>query len=402
MTSPAAGPPLPLAGTRILSLEQYGAGPYGTMMLAQLGAEVIKLEPPRGGDSSRATGPHFLGPDDSHFYQTFNLNKRSLTLDLKAPEGQRILHALVATADAVTNNARGDQPAKLGLDYAALGPVKPAIVCVHASAYGRDGARAAWPGYDYLMQAEAGFLSVTGEPDQPPTRFGLSMVDFMTGQMLATATLAGIMGARATGRGRDYDIALLDAALHQLSYPATWYLNEGEVIERQPRSAHPSVVPSQLYRTADGWIFVMAQLPKFWDRLVAALDQAELARDPRFSTVEARRANRAALTQALDALFETQPTHVWIARLGGVCPVAPVHTLPQALDHPETLARGMVTTVDHPARPGLRVLGNPVRIDQRRLPAAPAPALGQDTDDLLESLGHGPGEIARLRDMGVI
>ncbi|MFN3592732.1 MAG: CaiB/BaiF CoA transferase family protein, partial [Thermaurantiacus sp.] len=230
--------PLPLAGIRVLSLEQYGAGPYGTMCLAQMGAEVIKLEPPKGGDSSRATGPFFLGEDDSLFYQTFNLNKRSLTLDLKTKEGQEILHALVATADAVTNNARGDQPAKLGLDYAALSRVKPSIVCVHASAYGRGNARESWPGYDYLMQAEAGFLAMTGEPDAPPTRFGLSMVDFMTGQMLATATLAGILGARATGTGADYDVALLEAALHQTSYPAMWYLNEGYETGRAARSAH--------------------------------------------------------------------------------------------------------------------------------------------------------------------
>jgi crotonobetainyl-CoA:carnitine CoA-transferase CaiB-like acyl-CoA transferase len=401
MTNAPAGA-LPLAGTRILSLEQYGAGPYGTMMLAQLGAEVIKLEPPRGGDSSRGTGPHFLGADDSLFYQTFNLNKRSLTLDLKSEVGQHILHALVETADAVTNNARGDQPSRLGLDYATLGAVKPAIVCVHASAYGRDNDRAAWPGYDYLMQAEAGFLSVTGEPDQPPTRFGLSMVDFMTGQMLATATLAGIMGARATGRGRDYDIALLDAALHQLSYPATWYLNAGDVIERQPRSAHPSVVPSQLFRTADGWIFVMAQLPKFWDRLADAIGAAHLRDDPRFATVDARRANRAALTEALDAIFSGAPTAHWIDRLGGACPVAPVLTLPQALDHPDTRARGMVTSVHHPEQPDLKVLGNPIRLDQARLRAAPAPALGADTADLLAELGYSAEDVARLRREGVV
>jgi crotonobetainyl-CoA:carnitine CoA-transferase CaiB-like acyl-CoA transferase len=314
---------LPLAGVRVLSLEQYGAGPYGTMFLAQLGAEVIKLEPPKGGDSSRATGPYFLGENDSLFYQTFNLNKRSLTLDLKSEDGREILHRLVGTAHAVTNNARGDQPAKLGLDYAALGQVNPAIVCVHASAYGRDNARAAWPGYDYLMQAEAGFLSVTGAPDAEPTRFGLSMVDFMTGTMLATATLAGIHDAQRTGKGRDLDVSLLDAALHQTSYPAFWYLNEGYVVGRTPRSAHPSVTPSQLFRTADGHVFVMAQLPKFWANLVQAIGAPHLAEDPRYRTVPDRLANRDALTRDLDAIFETAPTAHWLEVLGGKCPVAP-------------------------------------------------------------------------------
>ncbi|MBY0520129.1 MAG: CoA transferase, partial [Sphingomonas sp.] len=295
--------PLPLAGYRILAAEQYGAGPYGTMFLAQLGAEVIKIEPPRGGDSARQSGPYYLGADDSLFYQTFNLNKRSVTLDTRTERGRAVLHQLVKSADAVTNNARGDLPAKLGLDYAALGAVNPAIVCVHASAYGRTGDRASWPGYDYLMQAEAGFMAMTGAPEDPPTRFGLSMVDFVTGTMLATATLAGLIEAKATGQGRDFDLALLDAALHQTSYPALWYLNEGFETGRAARSAHPSVTPSQTFRTADGWVFVMAQLPKFWALLTDAIGAPHLKDDPRFATVPARLEHRDDLTAILDGIF---------------------------------------------------------------------------------------------------
>jgi crotonobetainyl-CoA:carnitine CoA-transferase CaiB-like acyl-CoA transferase len=393
---------LPLSGVRVLSLEQYGAGPYGTMFLAQLGAEVIKLEPPRGGDSSRATGPFFLGADDSLFFQTFNLNKRSLTLDLKSADGQEILGRLVETAHAVTNNARGDQPAKLGLDYAALGGRNPAIVCVHASAYGRDNARAAWPGYDYLMQAEAGFLSVTGAPDAEPTRFGLSMVDFITGTMLATATLAGIHEAQRTGVGRDLDVSLLDAALHQTSYPAFWYLNEGHVVGRTPRSAHPSVTPSQLFRTADGHVFVMAQLPKFWERLAVAIGAPELLDDPRYRTMPDRLANREALTQDLDAIFTTAPTSHWIAVLGGQCPVAPVNDLAQALDSPFVGENGMIDAVAHPERAELRVLANPIRLDGERLPNRAAPALGADTAALLAEIGYGADDAERLRAAGVV
>ncbi len=393
--------PLPLAGYRILSSEQYGAGPYGTMFLAQLGAEVIKLEPPKGGDSARATGPYFLGADDSLFYQTFNLNKRSLTVDLRAPAGQAILHRLVATAHAVTNNARGDLPAKLGLDYAALCAVNPAIVCVHASAYGRSGPRAGWPGYDYLMQAEAGFMALTGGPDDPPTRFGLSLVDFITGSMLATATLAGLIEARATGRGRDYDIALLDAALHQTSYPAYWYLNEGHETGRAPRSAHPSVTPSQTFRTADGWVFVMAQLGKFWDLLIDRLGLAHLRADPRFATMAARLENRDALTAILDGVFLQHSSAHWVEKLGGVVPVAPVLTLPQALDNPATA--DMIDIVDHPDRPeGMRVLANPIRLDGARLPNRASPKLGADNADLLAELGYDEGEIAELRARGVV
>ncbi len=395
---------LPLAGTRILSSEQYGAGPYGTMFLAQLGAEVIKIEPPArngkgGGDSARATGPFYLGDDDSLFYQTFNLNKRSLTLDTRSAAGKSVLHRLVATADAVTNNARGDLPAKLGLDYTALGQVNPAIVCVHASAYGRTGPRASWPGYDYLMQAEAGFMSVTGEPDAPPTRFGLSMVDFITGTMLATATLSGLIDARATGRGRDYDIALLDAALHQTSYPALWYLNANHVVGRAPRSAHPSVTPSQTFRTADGWVFVMAQMDKFWTLLVDTLGVPHLATDPRFATIPARLDNRDALTVILDGIFLQHATEHWVERLGGIVPVAPVYDLAQALDNPRTA--DMVTIVDHAQGP-LRVLSNPIKVDGARLPSRASPKLGADTDAVLDEAGFTTAEIADLRASGTI
>ncbi|UVO54793.1 CaiB/BaiF CoA-transferase family protein [Sphingomonas sp. SUN039] len=390
---------LPLAGTRILSSEQYGAGPYGTMFLAQLGAEVIKIEPPKGGDSARATGPYFLGDDDSLFYQTFNLNKRSLTLDTRSAAGKAVLHRLVATADAVTNNARGDLPAKLGLDYAALGQINPKVVCVHASAYGRTGPRASWPGYDYLMQAEAGFMSVTGEPDAPPTRFGLSMVDFITGTMLATATLSGLIEARATGKGRDFDVALLDAALHQTSYPALWYLNESHVVGRAPRSAHPSVTPSQTFRTADGWVFVMAQMGKFWTLLVDALGVAHLATDPRFATMEARFDHRAELTTILDGVFLQHPTAHWEAVLGGKVPVAPVYDLKQALDNPRMI--DMIDTVDHPQGP-LRVLSNPIKVGGERLPNRASPKLGADTDTVLDEAGFTRAEIAELRASGTI
>ena len=391
--------PLPLAGTRILASEQYGAGPYGTMFLAQLGADVIKLEPPKGGDSARATGPYFLGADDSLFYQTFNLNKRSLTLDLRTDAGREVLHRLAPTADAVTNNARGDLPAKLGLDYAALGRIKPGIVCVHASAYGRAGERASWPGYDYLMQAEAGFMAVTGEPDAAPARFGLSMVDFITGTMLATATLAGIVDARATGQGRDYDISLLDAALHQTSYPALWYLNEGFVTGRAARSAHPSVTPSQTFRTADGWIFVMAQLPKFWTLLADAIGASHLKDDARFATISARLANRDALTVILDGIFLQFPTAHWLARLGGGVPVAPVNSLDGALDSAHVAS--MIDTVAHPEKP-VRVLNNPIRVAGERLPNRAAPSLGADSDALLAEIGYDPDAIARLRVGGVV
>ena len=290
---------LPLEGVRVLAVEQYGAGPFGTMFLADQGAEVIKIENPHdGGDISRDVGPFFFEPHDSVFYHSFNRNKKSMTLDLRQAAGQEVLHDLVAGCDALTSNLRGDVPEKLGLTYAHLKASNPKIVCAHLSAYGRTGPRASWPGFDYLMQAEAGFLSLTGEPDAPPARFGLSMVDFMTGLGLAYAVLAALTAARTSGIGRDMDVSLFDMALANTSYVSAWYLNQGHCQDRLPRSAHPSLTPCQLYPTSDGWIFIMCNKEKFWPALCELVERPEWISDPRFADIrrsahEPRRADGA-------------------------------------------------------------------------------------------------------------
>lgn len=395
-------PHLPLRGLRILSAEQYGAGPFGSMLLADLGAEVIKIENPRErGDVSRQTGPFFLGDDpaapDSQFFQSFNRNKKSLCLDLKSERGQQVLRRVAATCDAVMNNLRGDQPQKLGLTYEALAAVKPSLVCVHLSAYGRDNERAAWPGYDYLMQAEAGYMHLTGEPDGPPTRMGLSMVDFMTGTTTAMALLAGVFGAQRSGRGCDLDISLFDVALAQLTYPAAWYLNAGHVTQRMPRSAHPSTVPCQLVRTADGWLFVMCMTPKFWEAMCKGVGHPEWLEDARFATPQSRREHREALSALMDAAFGTQPTQHWMGVLAGKLPVAPVLDLPQALDNPFVRRTGMLQDLPHPALPQQRLVANPVRVDGQRLPGRACSPLGADTDAVLRDAGFSAEECAQLR-----
>ncbi|KRG63747.1 CoA-transferase [Stenotrophomonas humi] len=386
---------LPLQGLRILAVEQYGAGPYGSMHLADLGAEVIKIESPPGGDVSRATGPYFLGEGDSLFFQTFNLNKRSLRLDLKAAEGREVFEKLVASADAVLNNLRGDQPAKLGLDYATLSKLNPKIVCAHLSAYGRDNERAAWPGYDYLMQAEAGFMALTGEPDAPPARFGLSMVDFMTGTTMAMGLLAAIIGAMRTGEGRDVDVSLFDVALHQLSYPATWYLNEGHRTERLSRSAHPSTVPCQVYRTADGWVMVMCMLEKFWQTFVEGIGSPAWAAEPRFANFAARRDVREELTVLVDEILSTQPTAYWTQKFAGRIPIAPVLDIAQALDNPYVRDVDMLQDVTHP-QGTQRLLRNPIKLDGQRLSGDACPSLNADADALLRELGYNDADRARL------
>ena len=395
--------PLPLAGLRILSVEQYGAGPAGTVYLADLGAEVIKIENPReGGEVGRSVGPHFFGPGDSQFYQTFNRNKRSLGLDLQAAEGAAVFRDLARTADAVFDNLRGDLPEKLGLTYAQLADCNPRIVCAHLSAYGREGSRAAWPGYDYLMQAEAGHMSLTGEPDAPPARYGLSVVDLMTGVVACLGLVSAVVAARATGRGRDVDTSLFDLALFNLNYPGTWYLNAGTVQGREPRSAHPSLVPSQLYRTADGWIFVMCNKEKFWPRLAKELGHPQWADDPRFADFAARLAHRDELTVLLDEAFSQRNTRDWLARLGGKVPVAPVNDVAQALDNPFVAERGSVQDFRYPDGRAARLIANPLRMSDAELPRHAAPALGADTMPLLKSLGYTEERIAELRSHRVI
>ena len=386
---------LPLAGVRILAVEVYGAGPFGTTHLADLGAEVIKLEQrDAGGDVSRAVGPYFLGEGDSHFFQSLNRNKKSLTLDLKHPRGREVLLKLVATADGLMGNLRGDQPEKLKITYQDLAGANAKIVCAHLSAYGRDGARKSWPGYDYLMQGEAGWLSLTGEPDGPPSRMGLSVVDYSTGTTCALALLAGILEARRTGRGRDLDVSLYDVAMHQLNYPAAWYLNEKLVTGRVPRSGHPFIAPSQLYRTQDGWIFVMAQTQRFWEVLCEQLGRAELKL--KYPDFAARRKHRDELTTILDGEFSRQTTQAWLDKLRGTIPCAPVYDVAQALENPYFLERGGVQVFDHPDQPGFKLVASPFRLGEP-LPANPAPKLGEHTDALLAELGYSPADIASLK-----
>jgi len=395
---------LPLSSVRVLAVEQYGAGPFGTQHLADLGAEVIKIENfSDAGDMGRRVGPHFFAPGDSHFFEAFNRNKRSLGLDLKHPEGREIFRRLVERSDALFDNLRGDQPAKLGMTYPQLADVNPRIICVHLSAYGRSGSRAAWPGFDYLMQAEAGYLSLTGEPDGPPARCGLSIIDLMTGTTAAMALLAGLIEARATGRGRDLDVSLFDVALHNLVYVATWYLNAGVVTRREPRSSHPSVTPSQLYRTKDGWLFIMCNKEKFWPALAEAVGKPEWIADPQYATFAARLKNRDRLTSELDAVLTTATTDEWLSRLGGKVPVAPVFDVRQALDNPFVAEQQRLLDFAHPLHGDIRGVASPVRLaDGEAHPRRAAPALGADTDALLEELGYCAKAAAALREQGAV
>jgi succinate--hydroxymethylglutarate CoA-transferase len=391
-----------LSGLRVIAVEQYGAGPYGSMQMADLGAEVIKIEnPAEGGDMARHVGPFFFGDgkrsDDSQFFHSFNRNKKSITLDLKKPAARAVLHRLAARSDGLIDNLRGDLPEKLGLTYAHLAPANPRIVCAHLSAYGRSGSRAHWPGYDYLMQAEAGYLSLTGEPDGPPSRMGLSIVDLMTGLFAAFALVSGVLAARESAQGRDLDVSLFDTAVQNLAYLATWYLNSGHVQGREPGSGHPSLVPSQLYRTADGFIFIMCNKEKFWPVLCERVGRPEWATDPRFRSFKDRLQNRDLVNRRLDEALSARTTAEWLGHFAGRVPAAPVNDLDAALDNPFVAERGLIRDYEH-----VRMVAGPVRDSAAEPPSQAAPAFGADTDAVLRDCGFSDGEIAALRADKVI
>jgi crotonobetainyl-CoA:carnitine CoA-transferase CaiB-like acyl-CoA transferase len=395
-------PSLPLRGLKLITIEQYGAAPFGTMYLADLGAEVIKIENHHsGGEMGRHVAP-YSEDGDSLFFQTFSCNKKCIALDLQTPAGQEVLARLIAGADALINNLRGDLPAKLGLDYAALGSIKADIVCVHLSAYGRDNERAAWPGLDYVMQAEAGYLSMTGEPDSPPTRMGLSIVDFMAGLTAAVALLAGVMGARSSGKGQDYDSSLFDVAMGNLSYPATWHLNEGFEPVRMPRSGHPSLVPSELYKTADGWIFIMTNKANFWPRLCDALEKPEWIDDPCMKDFQARLDNREEVMRRLESVFITRDTDAWLERLHGQLPCAPVNDVKAALASDFAASQRSVQSVPHPTRGEIKMVRQPILVDGEVTPRRAARALGADTAEILKQAGYSEAEIDALEADNVV
>jgi crotonobetainyl-CoA:carnitine CoA-transferase CaiB-like acyl-CoA transferase len=393
----------PLDSVRILAVSQFGAGPFGTQLLADLGADVIKIEDPGvGGDSARYVPP-FEGEADSPYFQSFNRGKRSVALNLRHPDGQGVFHDLVRVSDGVFNNARGDLPDKLGLTYDVLKAINPRIVCCSLTGYGRTGPRAAEPAFDYLVQGYAGYMSVTGEPDGPPGKCGVSVIDFAGGYAAMVGLMVGLFEAQRSGVGRDVDVSLLDTAVSMLSYFAVWALNRDWTPERTRDSAHQTLVPAQNFPTRDGWIVVFCNKDKFWRDLVDVLGAPGLADDPRFRGFGERFANREALLPLLRERFATRTTQEWLERLRGRVPCAPVNDVRQALADPQVLARDMIVEVAHPEFGTLREVRSPVRTDGEIRRPRRAPRLGEHTDEILrEVLSYGDATIARLREGGII
>jgi crotonobetainyl-CoA:carnitine CoA-transferase CaiB-like acyl-CoA transferase len=393
----------PLADVRILALEQYGAGPWGTLQLADLGAEIIKVEDPTvGGDVGRYVPP-YQQDESSLFFESFNRNKRSISLDLRHAGSRPVFEDLVRTCDAVFSNLRGDQPAKLRLRYGDLQEVNPAIVCCSLSGFGVDGPRAAEGAYDWTVQGLAGWQSVTGEPDGPPTKSGLSLADYCGGYVAAIGLLAAIWRARRDGRGGDVDLSLFEIALAQLAYLGTWVATRGYEPVRRANSAHQTVVPFQNFETSDGWIVVACPKQSLWERFCAAIGRTDLAEDERYRTFARRNENRDELLPELEAELTRRTTADWLAALGtaGV-PAAPVNDVAAALADGQVVARNAVAETEHPVLGRVRQVATPLRIEGFDAPNERGPFRGEHTAEVLRDVcGYDDDAIAALERAGV-
>jgi crotonobetainyl-CoA:carnitine CoA-transferase CaiB-like acyl-CoA transferase len=372
------------------------------LQLADLGADVIKIEDPRpGGDTARYVPPYQIG-DSSLFFETFNRNKRSISLDIRSAAGRRVFDDLVRVSDAVVSNLRGTEPAKLKIRYQDLEPLNPRIVCCSVSGFGVDGPRAGEGAYDFTIQGIAGWMSVTGGPNEPPTKSGLSLVDFSAGYVGAIAVLAGIAEAKKTGRGCDADLSLFDTALHLTTYLGTWVASEGYEPKRMELSAHQSVVPFQTFPTSDGWIVVACPKQNLWERLCTALERQDLLEDERYSSVASRSEHRDELVTTLEEIFLTNSTAHWllILRDGGV-PTAPVNDLAAALADDQARARSSVVSIEHPTLGTVRQVASPIRLSSiTEPPLRRAPGLNEHGAEILELLGYDAATIETLEAEG--
>jgi formyl-CoA transferase/CoA:oxalate CoA-transferase len=396
-----SGALLPLAGIRVLDLTRVLAGPYCTMMLGDLGADVVKVEPPGTGDETRSWGPPFQGGESTYFLAV-NRNKRSIVLDLKHAEGQAAAARLAASADVLVENFRPGVAERLGLGAGRLTAAHPGLIYCSISAFGQSGPGHDRPGYDLLIQAESGLMSVTGEPDGPPVKVGIAIADILTGMNAAIAVAAALFARRERGgRGGIIDAALYDSVLAFLSTLVTGYWATGRPPGRWG-SAHPQIVPYQAFAAADGHLVVCVTNEKFWRSLCALLERPDLAEDSRFATNADRVAHRALLVPQLAAAFARHPLEEWLRRLGeaGV-PAGPIRTLDAALADPVVAAREMLVTVEHATAGAVQMAGIPWRGDAA--PAAirrPPPRLGEHTDEVLAEVGYDPAAVVRLRAAG--
>ena len=392
----------PLEDVTILAVEQYGAGPWGTVHLADLGARIIKIEDPTSkGDIGRYVPP-FQEGEDSLFFETFCHNKESISLQLRSPEGRATFERLVPHADAVFSNLRGDGPAKLKILYDDLKHLNPAIVCASLTGFGMTGPRAAEGGYDYIAQGMAGWMSLTGDPDGPPTKSGLSLVDMSTGYAAALAMMCALWRARRDGEGCDVDVSLFETAFNLDMYVSTWHLSRGWEPIRTRNSSHPSIVPFGNFPTADGWVVIACAKQKFFENLARAIGVEWMLEDERYNTMAARLENRDDCTAELEKALSTNTTAHWVKVLADAdVPSGPIYSIAEAAADPQTIARDLIAETEHPVLGTVRQVRSPLRMPGAAEELKPAPKRGEHTRQVLTELaGMDQSEINALAEAG--
>lgn len=387
----------------VLDLTTFLSGPHCTQIMADLGAEVIKVEHPRG-DLTRKIPPHFVEGDSAYFLST-NRGKKSVVVDLKAPEGQAIINDLAVKCDVLVENFRPGVVNRLGLDYETLAQHNPGLVWCSISGYGQDGPYRDLPAYDMVVQAISGIMSLTGEPGRPPVRTGIPLSDLVGGMFAVIGILAALQERTISGKGQQIDISLLDCATSLLSYQGVYHLVSGEIPNRQG-SGHDSIPTYRTFIASDGEeVAVTANTEKMWRGLCEAIELPSLADDPRFATLGTRYQNREALWEILENLFQARPSQEWVERLRAVdVPAATVNSVDRTLKHPQVLHRQMVLELESPQGERVRLLGNPIKLSRSNISEfIYPPKLGQDTGAVLASkLGFPNDKIERLMESGVI
>ena len=373
----------PLSGIRILDLCRVVSGPFATMQLGDLGADIVKIEDPRHGDESRRYGPPFVEGESAYFLSV-NRNKRSCTIDLKSEAGRETVLALAEAADVVVENFRPGTLDKWGLGYEALKARNPQIIQCSISGFGRSGPDAERPGYDLILQGESGVMDITGDTDGPPMKVGTSVADLTTGLYAVQAVLAALRLRDRTGHGSRVDVSMLDAMASLLTFNAGMFFATGESPRRRG-NVHPTISPYEPFPVADGWINVSVANDKFWALFCDAIDRPDLAADPRFDTAPKRAAGRAALVQILTPIFATRDRADWLAALGAVgIPCGAIKTVGEVCTAPQLVERGMVQSVEHPTAGPVRFIARAIRFDDTPpAPSTPPPTLGQHTHEVL-------------------
>ena len=402
MTASTHQLPRALDGVTVLDLSRVLSGPFCTMQLADMGARVIKIEQPGRGDDTRAWGPPFLG-GESAYYLSINRNKESVALDLKRPAALEIVQALIRRSDALVENFRPGTAARLGVPYETASRWNPRLIYCSISGFGQTGPRRDAPGYDSVVQAEGGLMSVTGHPDRPPVRLGVAIGDMVAGLYAAFAIVTAIVARSASGRGQFIDVGMLDSVASLLTYQAGLFFADGTV-PRRMGNRHPTIAPYDTFPTADGDFVLAVGNDEQWQRLCAALHLDALATDERFTSNQQRVLNYDTLRSVLADVFRTLTRERCLETLlsAGV-PCAAVREIPEVLQDPQLVAREMIVALEHPTADTIRVLGVPPKLSETPgTVRTPPPTLGEHTVPVLRELGYTDERIAALRREGVI